>query len=99
MAEKALSEYLSPIAIRAKSMRHAAPRLDTLAGKTIGFRVEWPAFEVFADYVSRRFREDYGVLATPVFRTDFAASASQYETPEWRDWRDSIDAAVLGIAA
>jgi len=57
-----MTTFVNPLDEAASAAREAAPRLDTLAGKTIGLLdISKPGGSVFLDRVERILREEHGV--------------------------------------
>lgn len=57
-----MTTFVNPLDEAASTAREAAPRLDTLAGKTIGLLdISKPGGSVFLDRVERVLREEHGV--------------------------------------
>jgi hypothetical protein len=57
-----MTTFVNPLDESASVAREAAPRLDTLAGKTIGLLdISKPGGSVFLDRVERILREEHGV--------------------------------------
>ncbi len=60
-----MTTLVNPLDEPATPPRGAAPRLDTLAGKTVGLLdISKPGGSVFLDRVERILREDHGVART-----------------------------------
>jgi hypothetical protein len=86
---------LDPTAEKTAPVGKMAPRLDTLAGKTIGFISNGKkGTKGFFDHLDRILREEYGV-ADVVMRTksNYSAPADPQIVAEIRRW----DAVVSGI--
>lgn len=57
-----MTTFVNPLDETASAARVPAPRLDTLAGKTIGLLdISKPGGSVFLDRVEQILREEYGV--------------------------------------
>ena len=86
---------LDPTAGEAPATGQLAPRLDTLAGKTVGFISNGKeGTKGFFTHLDRMLREDMGV-ANVVWRqkTNYSAPADAHIVDEARQWH----AAVTGI--
>ena len=93
--------YLVPTAETVTAKEDINQRVRSLEGLRVGFRIEWPRFELFARQVERRLREEYGVRETPEIHGLVTQDVHVYKkrADEWKEWHDSIDVAVLGLAA
>ena len=59
-----MTTFVNPLDEAASAAREAAPRLDTLAGKTIGLLdISKPGGSVFLDRVEQILRDEHGVAA------------------------------------
>ena len=59
-----MTMFVNPLDEAASAAREAAPRLDTLAGKTIGLLdISKPGGSVFLDRVEQILRHEHGVAA------------------------------------
>ena len=59
-----MTMFVNPLDEAASAAREAAPRLDTLAGKTIGLLdISKPGGSVFLDRVEQILRDEHGVAA------------------------------------
>ena len=86
---------LDPTTEKAAPAGRAAPRLDTLKGKTVGFISNGKeGTKGFFAHLDRLLREEHGV-AKVVMRTksNYSAPADPYIVAEIRNW----DAVVSGI--
>ncbi len=86
---------LDPTTEKAAPLGQAAPRLDTLKGKTVGFISNGKeGTKGFFKHLEKMLKDDYGV-ANIVLRTksNYSAPADPHIAAEIRDW----DAVVSGL--
>ena len=86
---------VSPLGLAVVKAGGSAPRLDTLAGKTVGFISNGKeGTKGFFSHLEKMLREDYGV-AKVVMRTksNYSAPADAHIVAEIKHW----DAVISGI--
>ena len=95
-------ELLSPVppTVAAVTAR-AVPPPESLAGRRIGFRMEWDNFKVFCDRLWERIEPEGEVLRSD-WETSFARAgdeAVRLRARELERFAAGVDAAIVGIAA
>ena len=96
----------SPVPSTVGGQDAGAPRLAGLAGRRIGFRIEWAAFDVFCRRVEERLVAEHGISGVkrweqlmetrPHGRSSPTARAERAAT--LADFAGGLDGAITGLA-
>ncbi|MBI3967147.1 MAG: hypothetical protein HY329_16050 [Chloroflexi bacterium] len=100
---------LDPTADAPPSTAQLAPRIKSLFGRNVGFRVQWSNFDVFVKHVEALMRERYQIADTArwnFIREEHAVGIG-YASDELQAKRRAtierftgqVDVAILGLAA
>ena len=54
-------QILNPVAEFSGAGRGLAPRLPTVSGSRVAFRVQWPSFDIFMNRLGERLKHAHGV--------------------------------------
>ena len=74
--------------------------LASLHGRRLGFRVDWPNFDVFCDELERLLHEAYELPAITQHHPSKRSTAARTQGDrEMRDFAEGVDAAIVGLAA
>lgn len=101
-------KIMDPVVEPPQNDKEIAPLLDTVEGKSVFFRIQWDAYDVFV----HRFREllqervhprETTILDLRYDSPDYAPYADRRKTEKWTkkfdDYASRSDWAVLGLAA
>ena len=93
-------ELLDPTGVIPETKGAEAPRLDTMDGKRIGFRVDWRNYDVFCDEADRHLREAYELQDVTHYYPKSRTTATEKEgTKALKEFAGTVDAMAVGLAA
>ncbi len=103
-------QILDPTGVISGSGRGLAPLLKSVAGTSVGFRVQWPSFDIFMGRVDTLLKQRYGVKTIHTMFTGSDGTAAGKVTIRGRsdaiswskaydDLAEKIDWGIFGLAA
>ncbi len=93
-------ELLDPTGVIPDAAGSKVATLDTLHGKKIGFRVDWPNFDLFCNEADRHLREAYELRDVVHYHPSQRTGATKEATAkEIKEFAGQVDAMVVGLAA
>jgi hypothetical protein len=103
-------QVLNPVAEFRQGGRPLAPRLSGVSGTRVGFRVQWPSFDLFMNRLGELLQRDHGVKQIHTMFTGSDGTAAvkvtirgRADSVSWAkaydDLRDRTDWVVSGLAA
>ena len=92
-------DILSPVALGPTESRPLAPRIDTLAGRVLGIRIDhaWRSWWYAADEIERLARTRLGVRDVVVFDPESRIGRPEDESAKVVAFARTVDAAVVGL--
>lgn len=54
-------QILNPVGVPPREGRKPAPRIGSVMGSSVGFRVQWPSFDIFMARIGELLKERYDV--------------------------------------
>ncbi len=94
-----LVEILDPTEEGPKGARVLAPRINDPNGKTVGFRMQWPRFDVFMDRFEELFRERFAPQDVLRLTAKHSSFFSAERAKESDVFTSQVDWAIVGLAA
>ncbi len=93
-------ELLDPTGVIPEAAGARLATLDTMHGKRIGFREDWPNFDVFCEEADRHLRNSFELRDVVHYRPASRNSATKDAgTREMQEFARKVDAVVVGLAA
>ncbi len=103
-------QILDPTGVVSGGGRGLAPLINGIAGTRVGFRVQWPSFDIFMGRVDTLLRQRYGVKTIETMFTGSDGTAAGKVTIRGRsdaiswskaydDLAKKIDWGIFGLAA
>ncbi|MBM3346934.1 MAG: hypothetical protein FJY55_10640 [Betaproteobacteria bacterium] len=101
---------LDPVGALPPGGKPLAPLLDGVGGSRVGFRVQWPSFDIFMERIGELLRDLYGVKSIDMLYTGSDGTAAgkvsirgRSDAVSWDRTYDAlagkVDWAVSGLAA
>ena len=103
-------QILDPVGDVPAGGHQLAPLLDSVGGSRVGFRVQWPSFDIFMERIGELLRDLYGVKSIDMLYTGSDGTAAgkvsirgRSDAVSWDRTYDElagkVDWAVSGLAA
>lgn len=103
-------QILDPAGEAPHLQNRLAPLLQGVKGTSVGFRVQWPSFDVFMERVKELLAERYGIQQVNYLYTGSDGTATgkrairgRSDAPSWGkafdEFAQKSDWAILGLAA
>ena len=103
-------QIMNPVGEFSGGGKKIAPRIATVAGSSVGFRVQWPSFDIFMNRMDELLTQDHGVKNVTTMFTGSDGTAAGKVTIRGRadavswakaydDLAAKIDWGIFGLAA
>ena len=81
-------QILDPVGSVPAGGRKLAPLLESVGGTRVGFRVQWPSFDIFMERVGELLRDLYGVKSIDMLYTGSDGTAAGSANGNWNNAGD-----------